>query len=222
MNSLNVYLSSDLRAIDGKWKSSWVVTENGVSTQYHTMAWRSWRGLVNRCKAGGHVQRKRPAYIGCVNHFADFQEFAEWCTHQDGYGHKDEFGRHFHLDKDLISLGNKIYSKDLCCFVPSAINKILAFPSRRSHESLPLGCYFHQRLRKYGACIGENGRSRHLGYFLNPIEAHQAWLIEKAKAADRASAEMSQIVPIAASALDQLAEKLRICAKHGKEFALCQ
>ena len=46
------------------------------------------------------------------------------CNYQIGFNSLDEEGRCFHLDKDILVKGNKLYSEDTCSFVPAEINTL--------------------------------------------------------------------------------------------------
>lgn len=178
----SVYVNEDRKNNKGDWLRSWNGEINGEKVQIHSRAGRSWRGIQNRCKPGGHIQGKRPTYIGCVNRFESFQEFAEWCQSDAGYQLRIETGEIMHLDKDLIIPGNKVYSKDTCCFVPANINTLLLFPSSRKHEYLPVGCSISNRSKYFYSYInGADKKTVFLGYFSDKMEAHAKWQTEKVK-----------------------------------------
>ena len=65
------------------------------------------------------------------------------------------------LDKDILIKGNKIYSPDTCCFVPSEINNLFV-GCNKSRGSLPIGVTFNKRLKRYVAQISKNKK-----YWLN-------------------------------------------------------
>lgn len=101
----------------------------------------------------------------------NFQNFAEWCDGQQFFNAKDEKGHSYHLDKDILAKGNKIYSPETCCFLPSEINTIMNYNDRR-RGSHPVGVYFSKSLKKYCARCSIGGRNtKYLGYFRDPVEA---------------------------------------------------
>ena len=51
--------------------------------------------------------------VTCVPEWHLFQTFAEWCDVQIGFNNEG-----WHLDKDILVKGNKIYGPDFCAFVP--------------------------------------------------------------------------------------------------------
>lgn len=80
----------------------------------------SWRNMLHRCYSE-RVQLVSPTYIGCKvsEKWLNFQNFAEWF---ENYPNRQ---KGWHVDKDILIPGNKIYSEDTCCLVPQAINKLL-------------------------------------------------------------------------------------------------
>ena len=59
--------------------------------------------------------------VGVADEFLNFQLFAAWCIQQPGYNKEK-----WELDKDLLSpKGDKKYSMETCCFLPSKINSAL-------------------------------------------------------------------------------------------------
>jgi hypothetical protein len=218
---INIYLDVDLLDADGSWRRSWTTTENGFEIQRHTLASRRWRGIQNRCNPGGHAQKRRPSYVGCSNGFKDFQEFAEWCQSQPGYADADESGSPFHLDKDILSLGNKRYSEETCCFVPARINQLLSLPRSPLSTGLPVGCSYHKRTKRFYSCIAKpGGGTKYLGYFSDPMGAHHAW--QKAKA-DRCRFEAERLPPDffrVSDALVHAAQVLEENIRLNREFTI--
>ncbi len=83
-------------------------------------------------------------------------------------------------NKDIISLGNKVYSPDTCIFVSPEINKFLT-DSNSSRGEWPAGVYLEGRRGGFKAQCNNpfTGVREHLGYFTCPISAHQAWKARK-------------------------------------------
>lgn len=123
--------------VDGKWVQKFCPEPYVV---YSTRAGVLWTNLTQRCKRGGSLQKAFPAYEGVENGFEDFQEFAEWCQTQHGYTNKDEKGRFWQLDKDILEKGNRVYRPDLCVFIPPVLNRLLE-TSKRSRGECPIGVY---------------------------------------------------------------------------------
>lgn len=82
-----------------------------------------WRGLLTRCYDDVFIKTDK-SYIGCTvsENFKSYEYFCKWCSEQIGFNAVDDKGQYFHLDKDILVKGNKMYSEDTCCFVPQQIN----------------------------------------------------------------------------------------------------
>ena len=72
-----------------------------------------WRDVFGRCY-NPREQAKSPTYIGCTvdPRWHYLSNFKQWYDEQG-----DVTGKH--LDKDIISPGNKVYGPDTCFFVSS-------------------------------------------------------------------------------------------------------
>ncbi len=82
------------------------------------------------------------------------------------------------LDKDIIQKGNKLYSKDTCCFVPAEVNHLLV-KSDRIRGEYPVGVCFHKAAGKFMAYLNINGKRKYLGCFPTPEEAFQVYKLAK-------------------------------------------
>ena len=81
------------------------------------------------------------------------------------------------LDKDLLGNG-KLYSPETCCFVEQWLNNLFT-NCEHNQSKWPLGVCYHKRDQKFHATMQINGKTKHLGYFETPKEAHQAYLKAK-------------------------------------------
>ena len=78
------------------------------------------------------------------------------------------------MDKDLLSDGKKVYSKNTICFLPHEINAFLT--NRKSlRGELPLGVSLHKQNGKYKSSLTVDGKSKHIGLFVTPEEAFHAY-----------------------------------------------
>ena len=84
------------------------------------------------------------------------------------------------IDKDLLIQGNKVYGPDTCIFITQSLNKFtLDAASNRGDQ--PVGVSFAKDRQKYHArcCNPFTGKTENLGYFSDPMTAHQAWKSRK-------------------------------------------
>lgn len=145
----------------------------------HTIEYELWSGVLQRCYSEKDKE-KYLAYKDCTtsDNFKYFPYFKDWCSKQIGFNSKDSKGLPFHLDKDILIKGNKIYSEDTCCFVPQEINNL--FLKRYSNRGVyPIGVHYHKASRKFASVISTNGLQRSLGFFDNQEEAFNTY--KKAK-----------------------------------------
>ena len=125
----------------------------------HEKYYNIWRSMLIRCY-NEKFKTEHPTYIGCIvdERWHNFQVFAEWCSinYIDG----------FHLDKDILLKGNKIYNPETCCFVPQEINNLLTKQNKRRGK-YPIGVSMVGN--KYLAKIRKNNKLYELGRY-NLIE----------------------------------------------------
>lgn len=147
--------------LSGKWRK-----ELGGKPTTFTVAGLLWLNMQRRCKVDGKYQNRWPTYKGVTCTFTDFQEFAEWCQSQVGYGVDG-----YDLDADLLSGSTKVYSPDTCVFIPRELNTLLT-NRQRFRGAYPVGVTFHKVYGKFVAqCSVGEGTQRRLGYFECPTEA---------------------------------------------------
>lgn len=97
----------------GKYK---VRKNNELTDQY-----KYWQSMLRRCYSEEY-HRKQPTYVKCRvdSEWLNFQNFGEWFD-ENFYEVENE---RMELDKDILSKGNKLYSKHKCIFVPQSINNL--------------------------------------------------------------------------------------------------
>ncbi len=151
------------------------ISEDGEFKRYNrvggkyvgTREYKLWVSMLQRCYSD-ECQKKHPTYVGCTvsEDFKYFQKFAKWCQSQVGFGLEG-----YHIDKDVLFLGNKIYSEDSCVFVPSNINALLTKREAQRGE-FPVGVSWIKNAQKYLArCSDGSGKQKRLGRFTTPEEA---------------------------------------------------
>lgn len=138
-----------------------------------SVAYIAWTGALRRCYDSSYHEAY-PTYIGChmCDEWKNFQVFAKWYTEHEFYG------AGYHLDKDLLLEGNKIYSPDACTLIPSRINSLLGDCGSRRGEFLQ-GVSYDSCYDKFLASISINGRKKNLGRFKTPEEAYLAYKTAK-------------------------------------------
>ena len=127
-----------------------------------------WHGIIRRCYDPKY-QGRHPSYLGCQvsENFKNYPYFHEWCLTQRGFGQEG-----FHLDKDLVFKGNKLYSEDTCLFLPQELNKLLT-TSRNLRGNLPIGISDHKGRFLVQCC--SDSPNRYLGCFNTTEEAFNAY-----------------------------------------------
>lgn len=142
--------------------------------------YKAWEDMLYRCTEKEWV--KHPNYIGttCSENFKLYSFFYEWCQTQIGFGVVDEKGRKWQLDKDLLSGDGKVYSEDVCVFVPQRVNKLL---TKRDNDrgELPIGVHLDRQAKnkKYRSMCNDLDVRKSLGRFPTKEEAFQAYKIFK-------------------------------------------
>lgn len=136
--------------------------------------YKLWRAMLSRCYSD-YTKSVRPTYEGvtCSKDWLYMTKFISDVSNLVGYDRSITDG--WVLDKDILQKGNKVYSKDTCCFVPPEINGCLTV--RTLHRgSLPLGVTkAYNGKGEYKARCGFNGKRLSLGVFNTPEEAFEAY-----------------------------------------------
>lgn len=153
---------------NGKWRLIW-----------ECPFYRTWKCMIQRCYSE-KVLLKSPHYTGCTvsEEWKSFSKFKAWMIKQDYKGRA--------LDKDLLSYGNRLYSKDTCIFVPYEVNAFM-IEMHTKKSNLPIGVVRKKDRKKqprYAAKLSsDNGVSRTMGVFHTDKEAFECWLKEKRRLA---------------------------------------
>ena len=144
---------------------------NGVITKEYEL----WKSMLRRCYSDS-FKNKRLTYEGCEvsDNFKNYEYFYEWCHKQIGFSNQD-----WHLDKDLLVKGNKVYSENTCVFIPVEINLLLVKSTASRGEYL-IGVYWNKRANAFVSRVRKNkGRSEYLGSFNTELEAFKAYKTAK-------------------------------------------
>lgn len=142
------------------------VSIDGVLTKEYT----TWNSMINRCY-GEKILNARPTYEDKFVRvdWHNFQNYAEWCQTATGFGEEG-----WHLDKDGIIKGNKIYSPDTCCFMPAELNMFFLNTSK-VRGKYPIGVSFDPSKNKFSSSCCRDGKAIRIGMFDNPEDAFAAY-----------------------------------------------
>lgn len=134
-----------------------------------------WQSVLERCYSEKY-KSLFPTYkdVTVCEEWLNFQNFAAWCESQEFYKMKEKNGRNYHLDKDILIKGNKVYSPETCCFVPSEINSLTAKANSIRGKN-PLGVYYYQKTDRFIARLRRYGKSYYVGSYRTPEEAFVAY-----------------------------------------------
>lgn len=133
-------------------------------------AYTRWSNMFTRCY-NDNYKRKTPSYEGCIvcDEWKVFKNFLEWFNDPNN-GYRDGY----HLDKDLLVQGNKIYSPQTCCFIPQTINAMMTRGQRIRGKVKSIGVTYKNG--KYIArCNFGHKEAKIVGVFDNEQEAFDAY-----------------------------------------------
>ena len=133
-----------------------------------------WHNMLKRCYCES-TKNRQPTYSQCLmsDNFKNYSYLYEWCYKQKGF---DNAG--WQLDKDILIKGNKIYSEDICVFVPRSINNLF-LKCNSIRGEYPVGVCFNKRERKFVSYVYIDGARKHLGYFNSLESAFAAYKVAK-------------------------------------------
>lgn len=137
----------------------------GISGEYCKDTYSIWNRMLRRCYSKDNTTSS--PYYGCEvsDFFKNYSYFNAWCSEQTGCLSKDQDGKIFALDKDILGRGTKLYSPSTCCFVPQEINS-LQFNHNTRVNGLPTGVHYDTRTHRYVAQIGSREDYKFLGRHL--------------------------------------------------------
>lgn len=130
-----------------------------------------WSGIMGRRLAS--CKRNPYKDISVSENFQNFDFFVEWCRSQIGFGSKDDLGNTFEIDKDLLSSGAKVYSEDVCVFVPQEINAF--YTNRFSKKVLPPGVFLHKNGSYIVQFVGDGTKPSYQGSYKTAEQAFEVF-----------------------------------------------
>ena len=150
-------------------------------------AYSAWYHILSRCYNRQSLD-KNPTYadVEVCDEWLNFSGFFDWWkdNHVDGWD----------IDKDLLKVGNRVYSPETCIYIPHEINALCYRPSIKE-SSLPIGVYFDSEKSMYKSQCRDGRTNVHLGYFNNANDAHRAWILKKIEIAKSMRPLMDSINP---------------------------
>jgi hypothetical protein len=148
----------------------WIKCTGTYPNRFETSAYLLWHSMSARCSLNNN---SKPSYAGCSlsENFSNFQYFADWVQNQIGY---KEYK--FEMDKDILVHNNKVYSEEVCVFIPADLNKFLTLRNACRGNRL-IGCFKKQN--KFAAGLTINSRNKWLGTFDTEMQAHLAYVEAK-------------------------------------------
>ena len=138
--------------------------------------YRLWHNMLERCYCE-KLHKRNPSYETCEvsENFKSYPYFKEWCNSQIGFNQEG-----WHLDKDILVKGNKIYSEDVCCFVPQEINCLFTkHGAKRGNH--PIGVYHNKKSGRFVGMLSINGKGKSCGEYITAEEAFYAYKKAKEK-----------------------------------------
>ena len=160
-------------------------TINGV--RLWDPAYRAWFAMMRRAY-DTKFHAVNPTYVGVTvcEKWHSFSAFRAWWL--------DNHREDWHLDKDLLLVGNREYAPDACIYVQQWLNTFTV-DCGASRGDLPIGVRLDTRRGKYQSrcCNPITGKQHDLGGFTTPEAAHSAWLTYKLQLADQLKPEMDAI-----------------------------
>jgi hypothetical protein len=147
------------------------ISEYGRDTKEYVL----WKSMLERCYSTA-LKKRYPTYEYCKvsENFKYYEYFYEWCNKQIGFNNEG-----WHLDKDLLVKGNKVYSESTCVFLPAEINSLLT-KSDKIRGKHPIGVSWNKRDEVFVAKVNKSrGKKEYLGLFKTEIEAFNAYKTAK-------------------------------------------
>lgn len=151
-------------------------------------SYAAWVNMLTRAYSSSYHKRQ-PTYRDVIvcDEWLTFSNFRKWWI--------NNYIENYQLDKDLLFIGNKIYSPEACIYVPRWLNNFI-LDRKSSRGEYKVGVYKHKKNNNFIArCRNpkSKGGVEYLGVFDNDIKAHNAWLTRKLQIATELKPEMDSI-----------------------------
>lgn len=140
----------------------------------YTLAFETW---LTRLKSVVSVnyKKRRKGFKGVevAEEWLNYQNFAKWF-----YEQVKLYGKGGVVDKDLLFLGNKMYSSTTCCYIPQAINAL--FSGKRDKTK-----GFYLKGGKYSVSVNIDGVRKYIGSYDDEDSAKIVYFQTKIKEAKK-------------------------------------
>lgn len=133
-----------------------------------------WSGVVYRTTGRVETTTYKDAKI--CDSWLVFSNFVKDLEGMVGFKHGNDFD--WHLDKDLLIKGNKLYSKETCCLVPREVNNLL-INSKKDCSISKQGVHWSNSKNRFVAQLSTSEGRKFLGHFKDEQSAYDAY--KKAK-----------------------------------------
>ena len=151
----------------------------------------AWIRMFDRCY-NEKYHKVSPTYIGCevCKEWYNFQVFAKW-FYDNYYEVPDQS---IEVEKDWLSLNNKIYSPETCCLSPNIINTCILCHDKKINFNMPIGVR-PNGYGKYVARCSVEGKRVILGTFSTPKDAENAYWKFKIKYVESLAEKYKDVIP---------------------------
>lgn len=135
----------------------------GLDNENLKIAYSSWKEMLRRCYSKKFLETNK-TYEKCnvSDEWMYFSNFLKFFN--------EEYKEGSQLDKDILIKGNKLYSKNTCCFVPPKINSIIETSKKIRGKHL-IGVYYDKSKNKFRAFCSIDNKAKCLGNFDTEIDA---------------------------------------------------
>lgn len=161
-----------------------------VGTKYPTVIdgertkeYSAWNSVLTRCHTKSYVNGEnyysRYEDVEICDDWLLFENFYEWIHSQDNFEQWLSLDKGA-VDKDILVKGNKVYSPDMCCLVPSNVNTLF-IKSDKARGKYPIGVTYKTRDNVFEAQCNINGKETYIGRFRSFNDAFIAYKNVKEK-----------------------------------------
>lgn len=148
-------------------------------------AYETYCAMFRRCYSKNSLI-KNPTYENCsvCNEWMKFSSFLVWW--------KNNYIENYNLDKDILFVGNKVYSPNKCIYIPQWLNNFVT-DSKKVRGNYKIGVRLRYNGKFEARCNDSYGNNIYLGLYDCENSAHQAWLKYKLSVLEQRKFELDLI-----------------------------